>query len=126
MLSGAGLPTADVQPGHPVLLGTYQGGDLIGVCGLETYGAVGLLRSLVVTPLERNRHVGLALVRAVIALAKERKVSRLFLLTETAEAYFLRLGFRRLSREDLPPEIKRSTEFVSTCPVTAIPMETVL
>jgi N-acetylglutamate synthase-like GNAT family acetyltransferase len=47
---------------------------------------------------------------------------RVFLLTETAEAFFVRRGYARLGRSLAPPGIAASREFSALCPASAILM----
>ncbi len=42
-----------------------------------------------------------------------------FLLTETAEPFFVRFGFERVSREEAPPQLRASEEFRCLCPESA-------
>lgn len=46
-------------------------------------------------------------------------IERLWLLTETAEPFFARLGFERVSREMAPPTIQLTSEFGSVCAASA-------
>jgi amino-acid N-acetyltransferase len=43
----------------------------------------------------------------------------LFLLTTTAEDYFARLEFERVTRAEVPPGVANSLEFTSACPASA-------
>jgi amino-acid N-acetyltransferase len=93
-----------------------------GVVGLEKYGDVALLRSLVVTEKYLGRGLGKRLVAAADVLAAETGVRRMYLLTTTAEAFFDYLGFRRISREAAPQAIQSTREFSCLCPATAAVM----
>jgi len=42
-----------------------------------------------------------------------------YLLTETAESFFVRLGFEPISREEAPADIRASEEFRCLCPESA-------
>lgn len=93
-----------------------------GVVGLEKYGDVALMRSLVVTQKYLGRGLGRRLVDAVEILAAETGVRSIYLLTTGAEAFFEYLGFRRISREEAPAPIRSTREFSSLCPATAVVM----
>ncbi len=54
--------------------------------------------------------------------ARTRSVEVLVLLTETTEAFFKRHGFAIIEREYVPDEIKKSAEFQSLCPASAVCM----
>ncbi|UCF67001.1 MAG: GNAT family N-acetyltransferase [Acidobacteriota bacterium] len=92
---------------------------LIGVVGLERYGKVGLLRSLTVAADHRRRQIGAELCRRLMRRAAALGVDELYLLTETAEHFFSRLGFRRCPRDRVPEAIARTAEFSRLCPATA-------
>jgi amino-acid N-acetyltransferase len=94
-------------------------GKMIGAGGLEFYSSYALLRSLVVKKNYRGSSVGTEIVNDLIKRAKNKPVEQIYLLTETAREFFLKRGFRDVLRENVPVEIKQSTEFASVCPVSA-------
>ncbi len=51
--------------------------------------------------------------------AYDKKITTLYLLTETAVDYFLKLGFSISERIDAPKEIVRTRQFDELCPSTA-------
>jgi amino-acid N-acetyltransferase len=87
--------------------------------GLELFGEVALLRSLVVAPDLRSGGTGSALVAHVERHARERGVRALYLLTTTAEKFFAGRGYRRVDREAIPDPIRSTREFADLCPATA-------
>lgn len=93
-----------------------------GVIGLQLFGEVALLRSLVVTGERMGCGIGKSLVTAAEALAAELQVRSIYLLTTTAAEFFEYRGFRRIGREEAPPEIRVTQEFSSLCPSTAVLM----
>ena len=90
--------------------------------GLEGYGAVALLRSLAVAPAWQGLGLGSALLAHAEQAARQRGVQALYLLTTTAEAFFARRGYVRLSREAAPPVLHRTAEFAALCPASAVGM----
>ncbi|NNE43375.1 MAG: GNAT family N-acetyltransferase [Gemmatimonadetes bacterium] len=122
LLSGAGLP------GHGVdsLIGTFRvasdAARVIGVAGLEPCGTDALLRSVVVHADARGRGTAGRLCADLERDAARRGIRRLYLLTETAEAYFARRGFHATEREAVPPGIADTAEFRTLCPDTAVVM----
>lgn len=122
LLSKAALPTAGVPGGLDHYVVAELGGDLVAVAGLEPYGTAGLLRSVAVSAALRGSGVGTALVERIAADAAARGIDDLFLLTTTAETYFTRHGFRRVSRDDVPEPVHGSVEFQGACPASAVCM----
>ncbi|MEQ8234837.1 MAG: arsenic resistance N-acetyltransferase ArsN2 [Gammaproteobacteria bacterium] len=123
LLEQAGLPFSDIS--EKMLenyFGCGRGGQLCGTIGLETHDEFGLLRSLAVSPACRGSGCGVALVNALESHAKAEGITSLYLLTETAERFFARLGYTNVSREEVPEPIKTTREFRSLCPETAIVM----
>jgi amino-acid N-acetyltransferase len=117
------LPSADITEGsleHFLVYRDHLG--VAGVVGLERYGDVALLRSLVVAGERKGRGIGKGLVTAAEALAAELQVRSIYLLTTTAADFFEYRGFRRIGREEAPPEIRSTQEFSSLCPSTAVLM----
>ena len=73
LLSEANLPTSDITPEKlQTFFASESDGEVDGVVGLELYGNVGLLRSLVVPPRRRSQGLGSALVAHAEAVAELR------------------------------------------------------
>jgi amino-acid N-acetyltransferase len=68
---------------------------------------------------ERGKQVGKQIVNDVLKRGLEQKIRSVFLLTETARDFFLKEGFSDLSRDEVPSNIKASTEFSFVCPASA-------
>lgn len=98
--------STEAATGHDILLG--------GV-GLEIYGESALLRSLAVHPDFQGNGLGTRLVSGITQTARDRGITRLYLLTDTAEDFFKRLGFKFVSRDEVPKEVKQSIEFTTLC-----------
>ena len=122
-LAGAGLPTADLTPAHlrNFLIATAAAGP-VGMIGLEQFGAIGLLRSLVVDPHKRSAGLGRKLVDALEAKAARDGIRELWLLTIDADAYFAARGYVLQKRSDAPDVIRQTPEFSSLCPGDAFLM----
>ncbi|WP_455141399.1 arsenic resistance N-acetyltransferase ArsN2 [Candidatus Hodarchaeum mangrovi] len=89
---------------------------ILGCIGIEIYGRVGLLRSLAVHPSFQGRGLGQQLVKRIEEFSIEKGISNIYLLTETAEKFFLKLGYQFIPRDEADPNIKQSIEFTSLCP----------
>lgn len=97
--------------------------SIVGCAAVEPYASFGLLRSVVVVPDRRGGGIGRLLVEALEALALELGIETLYLLTESAEGWFSALGYGRVDRSDVPPEVQGSVEFEVACPSTAVAMK---
>jgi amino-acid N-acetyltransferase len=120
LLVGAGLPAADLTDAHMSTFfyaGSADAPDAI--VGVEIYGPDAMLRSLVVSPAQRDRGFGQALVTTAEQYAREHGVSTLYLLTTTAERFFLARGYSNLARDAAPPSIRHTTEFSGLCPASS-------
>lgn len=122
LVAGAGLPVGGVAERAADFFVAERAGEVVGACGLETYGPDALLRSVAVSDRERGRGVGRRLVERALSEALERELSSVVLLTTTAPDYFRRFGFREVERGDLPAGVRSSEEFRSLCPSTATVM----
>jgi len=89
---------------------------LIGCAGVDVLGEVGLLRSVAVDEAHRGTGVGKRLVEGMEEHARKQGVQQLYLLTDTAEAFFAGLGYRKLAREEAPADIAATEQFASLCP----------
>ena len=89
--------------------------SLVGSVGLEIYGKSALLRSLAVHPDFQRMGLGSRLVKQIIDIAKRKGITRLYLLTDTAEDYFKRKGFVYVTRDKIPSDMKQSVEFTTLC-----------
>jgi amino-acid N-acetyltransferase len=122
ILEANDLPTDDLDDAAIALFGDYDGEQLVGVIGLQTCDGVGLLRSLAVDPALRDRGIARQLCEAVFARAREQGLNELWLLTTSAQDYFVRHGFATVARAEAPPPIRATSQFASLCPATAIVM----
>ncbi len=120
MLEASGLPASDLTAGHMRHF-FYAGSarDPAGLVGIEIHGADALLRSLVVSADRRSTGLGSALVLRAESHAREQGVRSMYLLTTTAEDYFVRRGYVRLERADAPDGIRATREFSDICPASS-------
>ena len=122
LLSECGLPREGVAEHLDGFLVAREDGALRGVAGLEIYGDVALLRSLAVRPAARGKGWGGKLVQTVLEVAQKRNIRTLYLLTETAESFFLRLGFERIQPDRMDARLEASRELQGVCPESAVAM----
>lgn len=114
------LPTEDVSLNKGLFLAYYNTHDvLVGSGGLEFYDNLALLRSLAVSPELRGQQVGKEIVSQLLEAAKQRDISEVYLLTQTASFFFQKMGFKPVARENVPDTIQKSSEFATVCPASA-------
>lgn len=123
LLAEEHLPTTDLSAQLDNFFVATDNNKVIGAIGLEKYNDCGLLRSMVVIKAYRNQYIAASLVREIETLAKDSGIICMYLLTETAAAYFENKGYEKISRLDAPETIKASSEFSSVCPVSATVMK---
>lgn len=120
LLAEADLPTSDLSTAHNLeLYGVREAGSLIGLVGIELYGEVGLLRSLVVAGAHRGAGLGRGLVANVEARALRNGISALYLLTMDAAAFFASLGYAVIARSEVPDAIRGTRQFAGLCPASS-------
>lgn len=98
-------------------LPTIGGEQMLAVIGWQVFADCVLLRSLA------SRSKGLGLGHQLVAFAEQkiRSIPRkeIYLLTNTAEKYFQRLGYQSCARETAPLSIQGSSQFSGLCPTSA-------
>ena len=120
LLSESSLPIADITAQHlRHFFGCGSGPELEGLVGLELYGEVALLRSLAVAAAHRGAGLGSRLVAHAERHAQDHGIKSLYLLTTTAESFFLRRGYVKILREEAPPAIMDTKEFAGICPLSS-------
>ncbi|MBI2212357.1 MAG: GNAT family N-acetyltransferase [Acidobacteria bacterium] len=97
-------------------------GDQIVACvGAEAYQFVALIRSLVVQPDYRGQGLGRRLVRQLIDRFASRGLREFYVVTEDADGFFKKRGFKPCDRDEVHPQIAGSSE-LSNASETAIVM----
>jgi amino-acid N-acetyltransferase len=119
LLVDSGLPVEDLDAAQVDFLVAEEGGETFGVIGLQSFGQVGLLRSLVVDSGGRGKGTGSTLVDALESHARAAGMCQLVLLTQTAEPFFAARGYAPIARAAAPHAVQGSAEFRSICPASA-------
>jgi amino-acid N-acetyltransferase len=122
LLSSLHLPTAGVADWIDRFWVADHAGSPVGVAGVEQYGNAALLRSVAVDPSWRDTGIGRTLVETALATARAEGADSVYLLTTTAERYFPRFGFERITRDEVPDSLRESVEFREACPASAVVM----
>jgi amino-acid N-acetyltransferase len=119
LLKRCHLPQDGVHSCLATLLVSRDAGHIIGCSALEIYERVALLRSVAVNPASRSRGLGKALVLEQVEASRRHGIQEIYLLTETAPAFFQRLGFHLIERAAVALSIYASIEWTSACPASA-------
>jgi len=123
LLESSGLPINDLTPENMKhFSAAWEDSRLEGVVGIELLGTDALLRSLAVVTSKRGTGLGASLLAEMEQYAVKNGVTRLFVITTTAESYFNKHGYINLSREAAPETIRSTQEFSSICPDDAVLM----
>lgn len=116
LLETSKLPTIDLNPSLPSFFIAEQAGKVAGVMGMDRYEKFGLLRSAATAAEYRNLGIAGALVEKVEQAARSQQLTSLYLITNTAEAWFARKGFTKIDRSEVPAVVLQSEEFNGLCP----------
>jgi amino-acid N-acetyltransferase len=124
LLNANGLPVEDVSTTlvEGFLVAENAHGTVVGSGGLEQIGSGVLLRSLVLTSELRGTGVAKELVAQLEDHARSLGQQEVWLLTTTADRFFERAGYERVSRDEVPGEVRSCRQFAVLCPSTAMCM----
>lgn len=125
LIKTCGLPTEDISDATKLFVAS-EDDEILGTIGVEFYNTVALLRSLAIKQEKRSQGSGKQLVEFIERFAKQNGVKELILLTTTAKDFFTKRAYQTIERNNVPEEIKQSTEFTTTCPSTAVIMKKTL
>lgn len=120
------LPYEDIDEHFTHFILAKKEDKIVGAIGLEIYGNIALLRSFIVEESLRSKKIGNKLLLSLLNKSNEEDIEMIYLLTTTAEKYFLNNGFQIQNRETLPRSIKQTKEFSCICPCSAVAMSKVL
>ncbi|MCK8780844.1 arsenic resistance N-acetyltransferase ArsN2 [Rhizobium sp. NTR19] len=122
-LAEATLPVDDLEEGGRSFFRFVAEREVLGYAGIEEFGSIALLRSVVVANGKRGRGFGQEMLALLLAHARSSGVEALYLLTTSAAAFFERNGFVRIGRSEAPNEILETKQASSLCPVSATLMK---
>lgn len=97
------------QFGPQYALAVTDDGSIVGVAGIETYGDVGLLRSVCVREPWRGRGIAARLVRDRIVWAKAHRLRALYLFTRQV-AFWAAFDFEMSDRDAWPSPLHASAQ----------------
>ena len=119
LLESSGLPTSDLESARPEFTVVRKEGAIIAAGALQRFGSAALVRSVAVATDHRGGGLGQAIVLELERRASASRISRLVLLTQTAERFFSRQGYTVIERSTAPEGVQASDEFRSLCPTSA-------
>jgi len=122
LLASNQLPTADIYEKSITLFVGLIDEKIVATIGIEQYDTVALLRSLCVKEGFKNQKLGEKMLSYLLSFCASEKIETLYLLTTTAEHYFVRHGFEKITRDETPKSIQNTREFQSICPASAVVM----
>ena len=115
LLLTVNLPIEGVKESFSNFFIAQKKNMIIGCAGIEIYEEVGLLRSVAIIPSSQKQGIGQMMVNKIEEFAIEEGIKNLYLLTDTAEQFFLRLNYKKIARERTDSRIKQTIEFTTIC-----------
>lgn len=126
LLEDCGLPTSDLASARPEFVVIREHGRVVAAGALQRFGSSALLRSVAVVQRCRGSGLGHAVVLELERKARDARIERLILLTQSAAPFFARHGYEIIERSAAPAEVQGSEEFRSLCPSSATCMAKLL
>jgi amino-acid N-acetyltransferase len=126
LLEEVNLPMGDIAEHFHDFLIEREGDRLVGCAGIEIYDDVGLMSSVAVAPTFQGHGLGHKLVERIHRFALAKGLKKIYLITDTAEQFFSKLGYVVTPREDVDPKIKQSVEFTYVCAISGVCMMKIL
>jgi amino-acid N-acetyltransferase len=114
LLKKNNLPTEDLTPGTQLFV-VEEGAGVIATVAVEYDYNDALLRSLSVSEEKRTSGIGKNLVAFIEDYVKKQGVQNIYLLTTTAEDFFLKRGYKAVDRNTVPGFIKNTSEYGVIC-----------
>lgn len=96
---------------------------LVGYFGYEVFGEDALFRSFIVVPEQRTKNYGKLMWEMAKKQLKESKVKHIYLLTNTATEFFLKVGYKLFERTKVPDVIAQTSEFTTFCATDSVCMQ---
>jgi amino-acid N-acetyltransferase len=118
LLEQSGLPLLGYADHLATALVGRQDQRIVASAALELYRPAALLRSVAVDESWRGHGLGRRIALAAMALSRKHGAGDIYLLTESAQTFFERLGFKSLPRNGVPTSVQASLEFTMACPDT--------
>ncbi|MBO6793949.1 MAG: GNAT family N-acetyltransferase [Balneolaceae bacterium] len=122
LLENYKLPTDDLSSHNVLLFGYFSTDEFLGCVGIEEYDDALLLRSLAVTKSKGTCGIGTMLAEYVGRYAFKHGKKTIYLLTDSADGFFSRLGFKACDRALAPSTIQQTRQCRELCAESAVLM----
>lgn len=115
VIAGVGLFLGGLEEqfGAQYALAVTRDDVVVGVAGMEVYGAYGLLRSVCVQEPWRGRGIASRLARHRIAWARARSLRAVYLFTKDAAEFWTGVGFTPVALDAWPEPVQASAQWRS-------------
>ncbi|MGA7615730.1 MAG: arsenic resistance N-acetyltransferase ArsN2 [Thermoanaerobaculia bacterium] len=120
------LMTSDVEAHLRNFVIARDGAVAVACGGAEAYQFAALLRSIAVDPEYRGMGLGRRIVRELLDRLSSRGLREFYLLTEGAEEFFRKRGFKVIDRDQIHPQLLSSSQLQGACPESATCMRLVM
>lgn len=114
LLKKNNLPTEDINPGTQLFV-MEEDNSVFATVAVQYDYDIALLRSLSVSEQKRNSGIGIKLVEFIEDYVQKQGVRTIYLLTTTAEEFFLKRGYQTIDRKTVPDFIKNTSEYSLVC-----------
>jgi amino-acid N-acetyltransferase len=122
LLEANNLPVSDLN--DDITFFVEKANDsIIATGGIESAGNDAIIRSIAVDDAYKGKGFGSKITRQLLNYAKETGMKDIYLLTTTAENYFPRYGFKKIDRQEVPMDVKNSSQYKDVCPDSAVVMK---
>jgi len=122
LINDSNLISSDLDLNTQHFFGLFTAHHLSAIAGLEIYGNNAVLRSVCVDAGFKSKGLGKQIVKEAEAWACKHSISTIYLLTETAEHFFNKLGYKSINRTEAPESVQQSMQFAQLCPSSAVCM----
>jgi glycerol 3-phosphatase-2 len=115
LLDSVGLSSEGLEERLAHTVVSRDGAGPTAAACLDPVGEFGLLRSVAVRPDVQGEGLGLLAASAALREGRRLGMSGFALFTETAPAFFERLGFRKVERDELPEPVRTRADAAQEC-----------
>ena len=115
------LPVSDLDEAKHLFV-LKENNEVVGTGGLEFFHTCALLRSIAVAKQLQGAGIGKTISGQLEEIARQKGIEDLYLLTNTAENFFKKQGYEAISRNDVPGDIRTTSEFSMVACASAIVM----